>query len=179
MAEELKPCPFCGGPMTLKVSRSNGHQIFGSHTKECAFSDISACMQEPSDCEWVADEIIKRWNTRAQLPSRGGEAVAGTLHISHFRENPAMANVDFQLIADLPPGSYNLYTHPADQVAEPDAELVELKVLLPALDDALEDLELHGQHSDQGYRKLKDWYRKAAVLTARIDAKLASLEVKP
>ena len=52
--------------MTLKVSRSNGHQIFGSHTKECAFSDISACMQEPSNCEWVADEIIKRWNTRAK-----------------------------------------------------------------------------------------------------------------
>lgn len=47
-----------------------------------------------------------------------GEAVAGTLHISHFRDNPAMENVDFQLIADLKPGSYKLYTHPADQVAE-------------------------------------------------------------
>ena len=36
----------------------------------------------------------------------------GSLHISHFRDNPAMENVDFQLIADLKPGSYQLYLHP-------------------------------------------------------------------
>ena len=42
----------------------------------------------------------------------------GSLHISHFRDNPAMENVDFQLIADLKPGSYQLYLHPpAAQVA--------------------------------------------------------------
>ena len=59
-----------------------------------------------------------------------------------------------------------LYTHPADQVA---SGVAELKALLPALDDALEDLELHGRHSDQGCRKLKDWYRKAELITDRID----------
>ena len=63
-----------------------------------------------------------------------------------------------------------------DAPPSPDAELVELKSLLPELDDALEDLELHGRHADQGYRKLKDWYRKIALITGRIDAKLANLK---
>ena len=67
----------------------------------------------------------------------------------------------------------SLYTRPQD------AGLVELKTILPALDDALETLEMHGRHSDQGYRQLKDWYRKIAGITARIDAKLASLDVRP
>lgn len=37
---------------------------------------------------------------------------------------------------------------------------LDLQKLLPGLSDALEDLEMHGRHSDQGYRKLQDWYRK-------------------
>lgn len=57
----------------------------------------------------------------------------------------------------------------------PDASvLVEaLKDLLPNLDEALEDLELFGLHSDQGYRKLKDWYRKMMAATKAVDAALA------
>lgn len=39
----------------------------------------------------------------------------------------------------------------------------DLQKLLPEVSDALEQLELHGQHSDQGYRKLRDWYRKVAL----------------
>lgn len=38
-----------------------------------------------------------------------------------------------------------------------------LAEFLPQLDEALEDLELHGRHDDQGYRKLKDWYRKVLL----------------
>jgi hypothetical protein len=45
-----------------------------------------------------------------------------------------------------------------------------LAVLLPQLDEALEDLELYGRHADQGYRKLKDWYRKVKLACAAIDA---------
>lgn len=45
-----------------------------------------------------------------------------------------------------------------------------LVVLLPKLDSVLEDLEIHGQHSDQGYRKLKDWYRKVDLACKAIDA---------
>ena len=47
-----------------------------------------------------------------------------------------------------------------------------LVVLLPELDSVLEDLEIHGQHSDQGYRKLKDWYRKVDLACKAIDAAL-------
>ena len=39
----------------------------------------------------------------------------------------------------------------------------DLQKLLPEISDALEDLELHGLHGDQGYRKLKDWYRKIGL----------------
>ncbi|WP_282372288.1 hypothetical protein [Pseudomonas sp. PS02290] len=40
---------------------------------------------------------------------------------------------------------------------------VDLQKLLPEVSDALEELEMHGQHSDQGYRKLRDWYRKVEL----------------
>lgn len=39
----------------------------------------------------------------------------------------------------------------------------DLQKLLPEVDDALEELEMHGQHSDQGYHKLRDWYRKVEL----------------
>lgn len=52
-----------------------------------------------------------------------------------------------------------------------------LKALLPDLDEALEQLEMHGRHSDQGYRKLKDWYRKVALATKAIDAALAEPDI--
>ncbi|WP_158891967.1 MULTISPECIES: ead/Ea22-like family protein [unclassified Pseudomonas] len=59
-----------------------------------------------------------------------------------------------------------------DQLKAENAELkaqAELQVLLPELDEALEDLEIWGRHSDQGYRKLKDWYRKVSVACKSID----------
>ena len=51
-----------------------------------------------------------------------------------------------------------------------------LVVLLPELDSVLEDLEIHGQHSDQGYRKLKDWYRKVDLACKAIDAAMGKGE---
>lgn len=48
-----------------------------------------------------------------------------------------------------------------------------LAAILPQLDEALEDLELHGRHTDQGYRKLKDWYRKVKLACDSIDAAMA------
>ena len=44
-----------------------------------------------------------------------------------------------------------------------------MKALLPQLDEALESLEIHGRHSDQGYRRLREWYRKMAKLTDEYD----------
>lgn len=51
--------------------------------------------------------------------------------------------------------------------------------LLPELDDALEALELFGLHSDEGYRKLKDWYRKMLQAAKAIDAAMAAGEGRP
>lgn len=51
-----------------------------------------------------------------------------------------------------------------------------LVVLLPEFDSVLEDLEIHGQHSDQGYRKLKDWYRKVDLACKAIDAAMGNGE---
>lgn len=45
-----------------------------------------------------------------------------------------------------------------------------LAKILPEIDDALEDLELHGTHSDKGYVKLKAWYRRMASTINAIDA---------
>jgi hypothetical protein len=55
-------------------------------------------------------------------------------------------------------------------------DVANLKALLPEVSDALEDLELHGQHSDQGYRKLKDWYRKVALAYRVIDGPMFGAE---
>lgn len=49
-----------------------------------------------------------------------------------------------------------------------------LQKLLPELDDALEDLELHGYHDQQGYRKLKDWFRKVQIQTRKLDSALTA-----
>lgn len=127
---ELLPCPFCGGPMTLKISRSNGHQIFGSHTKECAFSDISACMSEPTNCEWVADEIIARWNTRAQsAPAEVAQGETQRRPMAWFTDDYALdksattydrAVAERWRVKGWPVTA--LYTAPPS----PDAELVEL-----------------------------------------------------
>lgn len=46
------------------------------------------------------------------------------------------------------------------------------KILLEELDIALEDLELHGCQSQQGYRRLKDWYRKMNIQTQALDQAL-------
>lgn len=52
-----------------------------------------------------------------------------------------------------------------------DAGLIErLANLLPEIDDALEDLELHGTHSDKGYVKLAAWYSRMARTVNAIDA---------
>ncbi|MBD1555239.1 ead/Ea22-like family protein [Pseudomonas typographi] len=52
----------------------------------------------------------------------------------------------------------------------------ELRDLLPDLDDALENLEVHGRHSDEGYRKLKDWYRRVGQACKAIDAANGGVE---
>ncbi|AHB56392.1 Lar family restriction alleviation protein [Pseudomonas aeruginosa] len=62
MAEELKPCPFCGCSMRL-VSNHDWHKIVGDHSAECVFLD-SETMMVP-DIEDQREIAIADWNTRA------------------------------------------------------------------------------------------------------------------
>ncbi|MCJ0708377.1 Lar family restriction alleviation protein [Pseudomonas aeruginosa] len=62
MAEELKPCPFCGCSMRL-VSNHDWHRIVGDHSAECVFLD-SETMMVPA----IKDQreiAIADWNARA------------------------------------------------------------------------------------------------------------------
>ncbi|MER0808975.1 Lar family restriction alleviation protein [Pseudomonas aeruginosa] len=62
MAEELKPCPFCGCSMRLESNR-DWHMIVGDHALECAFTD-SETMMVPATKE-QRDIAVSDWNTRA------------------------------------------------------------------------------------------------------------------
>ena len=61
MAEELKACPFCGGEPNLTHSDYVHDDLRPMPVVECK-----------SCSAWVRAED---WNTRAHLPSKGGEAV--------------------------------------------------------------------------------------------------------
>lgn len=92
MSEELKPCPFCGGK---NISYST-HQI----------GIAVGCDSCGAVCEIKGskDQCAEAWNTRAQLPSKGGEAVAW---LDPVRGLDWL--VDRMTVA---PGT-KLYTHPA------------------------------------------------------------------
>ncbi|RUF31670.1 hypothetical protein IPC1132_11005 [Pseudomonas aeruginosa] len=62
MAEELKPCPFCGCSMRLE-SNHDWHRIVGDHSAECVFLD-SETMMVP-DIEDQREIAIADWNARA------------------------------------------------------------------------------------------------------------------
>ncbi|MFW4716639.1 Lar family restriction alleviation protein [Pseudomonas aeruginosa] len=62
MAEELKPCPFCGCSMHLESNR-DWHRIVGDHALECAFTD-SETMVVPATKE-QRDIAVSDWNARA------------------------------------------------------------------------------------------------------------------
>ncbi|MFU3980779.1 Lar family restriction alleviation protein [Pseudomonas aeruginosa] len=62
MAEELKPCPFCGCSMRLE-SNHDWHRIVGDHSAECVFLD-SETMMVPG-IEDQREIAIADWNTRA------------------------------------------------------------------------------------------------------------------
>ncbi|WP_261312032.1 Lar family restriction alleviation protein [Pseudomonas aeruginosa] len=62
MAEELKPCPFCGCSMRLESNR-DWHRIVGDHALECVFTD-SETMVVPATKE-QRDIAVSDWNIRS------------------------------------------------------------------------------------------------------------------
>jgi len=74
MAEELKACPFCGGKAeTVQFTRKRW-------TVECLADGCGAGIISQGDMQTA----IAAWNTRAQLPSQGGEAVAWREHSVNY-----------------------------------------------------------------------------------------------
>lgn len=128
MAEELKACPFCGETLRINNARLAVH----SRNSECLLRQQPIVVDDKDQ--------VERWNTRATHPAAasvgGGEAVAvvayidggGAIYTAKLLEimsvepdgcEPLMTVAQHQRILAAA-------THPADQVAEPDADLVAL-----------------------------------------------------
>ena len=63
MANELKPCPFCGGEAHI-AELSNGSQFITFYTVNC--NQIAHCFGSDSN-SWYGDkdQAIEAWNRRA------------------------------------------------------------------------------------------------------------------
>ena len=109
MAEELKSCPFCGG---------RSHHILGA--RQIRMLDVVKCLDCFAEIQgtYEPESALIKWNTRAQLPSQGGEAVA----IAWQRLSGDYHEVGYSRLTDDQKRrgwqERPLYTHPADQVAD-------------------------------------------------------------
>lgn len=112
MAEELKACPFCGRiPKTSHRPESEasggGHVAF----VVCYCGGYASTAHQMGHAETVQAaiaEVVEKWNTRAQLPSQGGEAVAWL---------DPVRGLDWLIDRMTVAPNTKLYTHPAGQVA--------------------------------------------------------------
>ena len=123
MAEELKACPFCGSVPELEKVGRDWWRVRHLHAIECILDE--AAFDYPQTEEDLAC-ALSDWNTRAQLPSQGCEAVAWQ---AGFIESGDAWNAwqtcskehhDFVKRCPNEWPDYEvrpLYTHPADQVA--------------------------------------------------------------
>lgn len=196
MAEELKACPFCGGGAEENwggCAEFYGHE-HQSVTIECtkcsASISIETCCEKegsPSKgfefscccCNPIGSVARSRWNTRAQLPSQGGEAVAkvSVWNIDPwYATDPRMAgrNIGVKFLGDhaktLVDGQ-SLYTHPADQVED---DLIMVKVsreLLQDLRDLAFDQVEHHRAAMGAYKQTRQ--ESMDHIVAKADALLA------
>ena len=146
MAEELKERKAFEAHM-----RVGGHS---NHDKHPDGSYVSSAME----LWWQG------WKARAQLPRQGGEAVAEYQQLSRYNNWDRIDKAAFDLgkLGSCPERFRALYTHPADQVAEPDADLVRQCI-------AQELATWEGDFKGPVHTAMR-------CLQVRIDAKLASLK---
>lgn len=70
------------------------------------------------NAETVVRMEAQRDAAMAELAAlKGGQEAVATVTISHFRQDPTMENVDFQLDAKLPCGTHKLYLAPPAQAS--------------------------------------------------------------
>ncbi|MBU0901921.1 MAG: Lar family restriction alleviation protein [Gammaproteobacteria bacterium] len=121
MDEELKacPCPFCGDtPGEDAHTLTDGGFKYGAI--QCGCGAIGPDVRtEYKDWPHWKDAAIREWNTRAQLPSQGGEAVAW--HTDDHLTDKSATTYDREVAERWSAKGWPvapLYTHPADQVAD-------------------------------------------------------------
>jgi hypothetical protein len=129
MAEELKACLRCG--CIPDITDADYGQEYWCQCTVCGLRTKSFCSRIAADMDW---------NTRAKTPSQGGEAVAwqaGFIESGDEWDAWQTCSKEHHDFVKRCPNEWPdyevraLYTHPADQVAEPDAELVELLRNMP------------------------------------------------
>ena len=135
MAEELKACPFCGRiPKTSHRPESEasggGHVAF----VVCYCGGYASTAHQMGHAETVQAaiaEVVEKWNTRAQLPSQGDEAVAwqaGFIESGDAWDAWQTCSKEHHDFVKRCPNEWPdyevraLYTHPADQVANIDPD---------------------------------------------------------
>lgn len=160
MAKELKACPFCGGDAESRLFDAQ------------YFVQCVQCFNSTAADHELESSAIAAWNARANYAPEHlqVEAVKVVGYLSHCTDGydpdarppppqePLMTVTQHQRILAAA-------THPADQVAEPDAELVAL------MHDAR--LQLY-----QAYISREDEEELQQIIK-RIDSKLASLKGAP
>lgn len=130
MAEELKPCPFCGQSDFL-IEQLDGcssvvicQGMVDEHSA-CLARGPVAIQDDDGEEQPGKGAAIREWNTRAQLPSQSGEAVEvvgymssegmdnGLIRRTRYKTytTPVMTVAQHQRILAAA-------THPADQVAD-------------------------------------------------------------
>lgn len=70
--DDLKPCPLCGGAMSVRTNR-DWHRLTGEHADDCLMQDFEPYYAAtPKDRE----ALISAWNRRAPVSgvAMGGEA---------------------------------------------------------------------------------------------------------
>ena len=134
MVEELKacPCPFCGDtPGEDAHTLTDGGFKYGAIQCSCGAMGPDVRTEYKDWPHWK-DAAIREWNTRADLPCQGGEAVEVVASIAVDAEG-VVRDFTLELGLDRHPGGYTVTplmtvaqhqrilaaaTHSADQVAE-------------------------------------------------------------
>ena len=117
MADKLKACPFCGQSDFL-IKQLDGCssvvicQGMVDEYSACLARGPVAIQDDDGEEQPGRDAAIRDWNTRDQLPSQGGEAVAwrvtGAGGLTVAAEYPRWAEDDSRLLIEP------LYTHPSN-----------------------------------------------------------------
>lgn len=183
MSKELKPCPFCGG-----TDLSSEHWVvmpddYHAARVVCADCELegpsSLTLPEPDGC-WTGDEAsaielgVKAWNRRAQAAPEAKPVAA-----QHRFRNPQKTETDWTIWQ----GTTVNKDRPSWEIDSKGYE-VEYRLLYAAPQHDTEMIELlrEARGSLENNVGMQDGYidyGRVHALKIRIDAKLATLKVKP